>query len=104
MYANHLMNDQWRLDLSQSGGETGHKPTKHSQPWRFYWPPISQETVKIWVSSEFPEVLSWRFDRTRPFDRPWRTWTKSARAMREHDPNLTDQHLVGRLGTRTSKS
>ncbi|KAH7348497.1 hypothetical protein BKA65DRAFT_500723 [Rhexocercosporidium sp. MPI-PUGE-AT-0058] len=36
-----------------------------------------------WSRSEFPEVVSWRFDRNRPFDRSWRKWSRSARVMEE---------------------
>ncbi|KAH7348509.1 hypothetical protein BKA65DRAFT_550582 [Rhexocercosporidium sp. MPI-PUGE-AT-0058] len=53
------------------------------QPWRAYWPPTSCKTKSAWLRSEFPEVLSWRFDKTLPFDRPWRIWARSARALEE---------------------
>lgn len=55
------------------------------QPWRDFWPPKSGTELHLWLQSEYPEVLSWRFDPTRPFDRPWRTWTSSARAKRERE-------------------
>src|SRR5882762_6038228 len=58
------------------------------QPWRSYWPPKCEITMQIWLYSEFPEVLSWRFDHRQPFDRPWRTWTRSARALEERATSL----------------
>ncbi len=56
-----------------------------SQPWRKYWPPKSSGDLDLWLHSESPEVLSWRFDPSSPFDRPWRVWTKAPRAAQEQD-------------------
>jgi hypothetical protein len=45
------------------------------QPWRCFWPPaFGSDTCKK-LEGEHPDVLTWRFDITRPFDRPWRLWT-----------------------------
>jgi hypothetical protein len=44
--------------------------------------------MQTWLHSEFPEVLSWRFDHRQPFDRPWRNWTRSARALEERAVGL----------------
>jgi len=44
------------------------------RPWKAFWPPRSEESLSIWRRSEFPEVLSWRFDPCKPFDQPWRYW------------------------------
>ena len=53
------------------------------RPWQAYWPPKSKGDLHAWLCSEYPQVLSWRFDPDRPFDRPWRKWTRSARARKE---------------------
>jgi hypothetical protein len=54
------------------------------QPWRAFWPPASMnEDCGIWAKSEFPEATSWKFDSKTPFDRPWRTWTRTAIAKSE---------------------
>lgn len=59
------------------------------QPWRAYWPPRCDKTMEIWLHSEFPQVVSWRFDHHQPFDRPWRSWTRSARALQERAAGLS---------------
>jgi hypothetical protein len=53
------------------------------QPWKEFWPPDRIEDPTIWQKSEFPEVASWKFDPDRPFDRPWRQWTRTSRAKTE---------------------
>jgi hypothetical protein len=53
------------------------------QPWKAFWPPKGAGDPGVWRSSEFPEVVSWRFDANRPFDRPWRKWTRTERARKE---------------------
>lgn len=60
-------------------------PQTLRQPWRAFWPPKSGPELLNWMESEYPEVLSWQFDHTKPFDRPWRTWTRSARAKKESE-------------------
>jgi len=60
----------------QEAKDVAKEPTNAHQPWRVYWPPVCHRTRGLWHRSEFPEVLSWRFDPDKPFDRPWRTWTK----------------------------
>ncbi|KAK0127284.1 hypothetical protein ONS96_006834 [Cadophora gregata f. sp. sojae] len=57
------------------------------QPWRAHWPPKSDKAKLAWMHSEFPEVLVWMFDRTKPFDRPWREWARSGIAMKEKAGN-----------------
>jgi hypothetical protein len=47
--------------------------------------------------------LSWKFDRTQPFDRPWRAWTRSAHAMEEQAAMLMRRQPVERLGRKPSK-
>ncbi|KAE9367701.1 hypothetical protein N431DRAFT_71334 [Stipitochalara longipes BDJ] len=86
----YSMNQQsaitWYLDSEASvegASDEANETTAQHQPWRFYWPPRCEEMMQMWLHSEFPEVLSWRFDRHLPFDRPWRTWTRSARALQE---------------------
>ena len=64
----------------QSESEKG---VSRRQPWRAYWPPKSNKMKLAWSRSEFPTVLTWRFDRNQPFDRPWRIWARSANAMSE---------------------
>lgn len=64
------------------------------QPWRAYWPPKSDRIWKLWLRSEYPEVLSWRFDHKLPFDRPWRIWTRTASAQRAQAAN-TISRLAG---------
>ncbi|KAL2142847.1 hypothetical protein VTI28DRAFT_678 [Corynascus sepedonium] len=44
-------------------------------PWRCFWPPIVDSESYKRLEKEHPDVLTWRFDITRPFDRPWRLWT-----------------------------
>jgi hypothetical protein len=53
------------------------------QPWKAFWPLNGTEQPKIWRNSEFPEVLSWEFNANEPFDRPWRTWTRTTLAKEE---------------------
>lgn len=65
---------------SQSESEKG---VSIRQPWRAYWPPKSNKMKLAWSRSEFPAVLTWRFDRSQPFDRPWRIWARSTNAMSE---------------------
>lgn len=75
-----LVRAQPTLDPS-TGNLTTEQPIR--QPWKAFWPPKGADDSEIWRSSEFPEVVSWRFDANRPFDRPWRTWTRTVRARKE---------------------
>ncbi|KAH7412816.1 hypothetical protein BKA64DRAFT_702932 [Cadophora sp. MPI-SDFR-AT-0126] len=59
------------------------------QPWRAFWPPKSKRMKLAWLQSEYPEVLTWRFDPTLPFDRPWRVWARSTDAMKEKAITVT---------------
>jgi hypothetical protein len=97
----------WYLDSEPDEPETKNASTKtiHAhQPWRSYWPPRCHKMREIWLHSEFPEVLSWTFDRTQPFDRPWRAWTSSAHAMEEQAAILIRRQPVERLGGRLGKT
>ena len=53
------------------------------QPWSAFWPVKGTGEAKVWHHSEFPEVVSWQFDANRPFDRPWRKWTRTVKAKKE---------------------
>jgi hypothetical protein len=82
----------WHLDADTNvkGAEDEATETRVlRQPWRAYWPPRCDKTMEIWLHSEFPQVLSWRFDHHQPFDRPWRSWTRSARATQERAAGLS---------------
>ena len=84
----------WYLDSSLENENADDETTDltcHRQPWRSHWPPKCQKMTEMWLRSEFPEVLSWRFDRKRPFDRPWRTWNRSVRAIEEHSMGFRPQ-------------
>jgi len=59
--------------------------------------------MEAWLRSEFPEVLSWRFDRNRPFDRPWRAWTRSARTMAEQGAESLSRQPRERIWGRTGR-
>lgn len=61
------------------------------QPWKAFWPPKGAGDPEIWRGSEFPEVVSWRFDANRPFDRPWRKWTRTARARKEESVTSSEE-------------
>ncbi len=67
------------------------------RPWKAFWPPRSEETFSIWLRSEFPEVLSWRFDPDLPFDQPWREWLKSVMTQNEKEVSLK-QDLSCKIG------
>ncbi|KAK0121807.1 hypothetical protein ONS95_010090 [Cadophora gregata] len=68
------------------------------QPWRAHWPPKSDKAKLAWMHSEFPEVLVWMFDRTKPFDRPWREWARSGIAMKEKAGNVSStQHSCAQV-------
>lgn len=82
----------WHLDADTNVKATKDEVTETGvlrQPWRAYWPPRCDKTMEIWLHSEFPQVLSWRFDHHHPFDRPWRSWTRSARALQERAAGLS---------------
>lgn len=57
------------------------------QPWRLFWPQDEDRDQTLWSQSEFPEVSSWKFDPECPFERPWRTWTRTSRARAEATQN-----------------
>jgi hypothetical protein len=72
--------------------ESLNKPDNRNQPWKVFWPPVDD---KAWQDSEFPEVVSWNFDSNQPFTRPWRMWTRTARAKEENTvPSSTDLMLA----------
>ena len=96
----HSMSQQaaitWYLDSKASVEATNGDDSEgrvQYQPWRAYWPPKCEKTIQTWLHSEFPEVLSWIFDRDLPFDRPWRTWTRSDRALQEQARKMTCQPI-----------
>ncbi|KAF2110836.1 hypothetical protein BDV96DRAFT_650453 [Lophiotrema nucula] len=49
------------------------------RPWSLFWPPVPGDALHNWLKAECPGVLSWRFDPSQPFDRPWQKWTLDAR-------------------------
>jgi hypothetical protein len=53
------------------------------QPWIAFWPVKGTGEATVWHHSEFPEVISWQFNPNRPFDRPWRKWTRTVKAKKE---------------------
>ncbi|KAH8883018.1 hypothetical protein GQ53DRAFT_433381 [Thozetella sp. PMI_491] len=46
------------------------------QPWRVYWPPSPGSVLHLRFQDQFPEILSWRFAPSKPFERPWRSWLR----------------------------
>lgn len=73
------------LDLEHCSKDTEGEqtPEQYIRPWKAYWPPQCGNKLYSWLCSEYPEVLTYQFHPDRPFDRPWRTWTRSARAKQE---------------------
>lgn len=68
------------LNLDSAPRSTGHRQQNTAQqPWRQFWPPPPDSDVYEKLLKEYPEVLLWQFDVTRPFDRPWRQWTDPSR-------------------------
>jgi hypothetical protein len=49
-----------------------------AQPWRSFWPPAHGSDAYRKLEDVHPDVLTCRFDITRPFNRPWRLWTGPA--------------------------
>ncbi|EUC45996.1 hypothetical protein COCMIDRAFT_4841 [Bipolaris oryzae ATCC 44560] len=43
-----------------------------AQPWRAFWPPKAED----YTAAEKAEMpwLTWKYDPTKPTDRPWREW------------------------------
>lgn len=73
------------------------------RPWKAFWPPRSEESFNIWLRSEFPEVLSWRFDPDQPFDQPWRDWLRSI-LMKDEDGSCQRKYSWnGNQGTDETK-
>jgi|ERR1700733_8860197 hypothetical protein len=76
------------LDLEYKlGNEIEGVSSKELQrPWQSVWPPRigSAEYSSLCVTC--PEAISWRFDPSVPFDRPWRLWTRSLLAKQEQAP------------------
>lgn len=71
------------LDLDTSVRPAPQFSRELARPWKEFWPPSIESDVYEWLSLTCPEALSWRFDSSRPFHRPWRAWTRSAAAKRE---------------------
>lgn len=72
--------------------EREHSPVKDvsteeiaRRPWKAFWPPRSKGNFDSWLASEYPEVLSWRFNPDKPFDQPWRFWLRSLQIIDEED-------------------
>jgi len=94
----------WYLDSDPSVEGTEDAETRCArQPWRSFWPPKCPDVREEWLRSEFPEVLSWRFDRKLPFDRPWRIWARSARAMEEPAAGYPTRQLLERFGSKRGR-
>lgn len=77
--------------------EREHSPVKDvsteeiaRRPWKAFWPPRSRGNFDNWLSSEYPEVLSWRFDSDKPFDQPWRIWLRTIQIIDEEDGRLLE--------------
>jgi hypothetical protein len=68
------------------------------QPWKVVWPLKGTASVDLWSKSEFPEVAYWSFDSRHPFDRPWRTWTRSALARSEKSHVACEEELCEEMG------
>ena len=60
------------------------------QPWTCFWPPDFGSEAYKKLKGEHPDVLTWRFDIARPFDRPWRLWTGPAPAEGGGNPVALD--------------
>ncbi|CAN9141961.1 hypothetical protein AA0116_g8471 [Alternaria tenuissima] len=43
-----------------------------SQPWRAFWPPRAEQFSEA-EKKKMP-WLTWKYDPTKPTDRPWREW------------------------------
>ncbi|KAK0736476.1 hypothetical protein B0T21DRAFT_180925 [Apiosordaria backusii] len=64
------------VDSIQFTAEVGN--CGRTQPWKQFWPPKSGSTMLKMLKAQEPEVLTCRFDISRPFHRPWRRWTAPA--------------------------
>jgi len=108
METNNLITTEanmWYLDSDPSDEAIEDAETRcDRQPWRSFWPTKCQKVREEWLHSEFPEVLSWRFDRKLPFDRPWRIWARSARAMEEPAAGYPSRQLLERVGSKRGRT
>ena len=84
-------------NLKWTPSERGRSETR-LQPWKAFWPFTGDVNSDTWVSSEFPEVASWKFDPKRPFDRPWRMWTRTTLAKTEKCPIQLETQQVDHVG------
>jgi hypothetical protein len=64
------------------------------QPWREHWPPAPGSHLHHQLKSEFPDVISWRFDPAKPFDRPWPSWRKQAQVNEQNSETITEQPMT----------
>ncbi|KAJ4307678.1 hypothetical protein N0V84_012562 [Fusarium piperis] len=66
--------------LDSIGGSDEHGPERQAlvRPWQSYWPPEEGSELHHLLQEKVPEVLTWRFDPKKPFDRPWQAWAKQA--------------------------
>lgn len=53
------------------------------RPWKTFWPAQPGDGLYEWLCLECPDAISWQFDPSQPFDRPWQKWTRS---IRTRDP------------------
>lgn len=90
------------VDKRFEGGEV---TDKRQRPWRSFWPPHEEMKSSEWSKSEFPEISSWQFDPDRPFERPWREWTRTSRAKYEASQRTAHlshdvERAIGSIDTR----
>lgn len=65
-----LVNDTSnRSDGSDRNGKT-------VRPWTKFWPPTPGGELFEWLKQECPDALTWRFDPSDPYCRPWHNWSK----------------------------
>lgn len=76
-------NDVPFRDLPQEPGDKIVPTVTKKRPWMAHWPPRSGHNTSVWATSDSPSVLSWRYSPQQPFDRPWRSWTRTPLAKQE---------------------
>lgn len=73
-------------DLEDTGAHGNERHT--CRPWALYWPPSPGDALYSWLQVEHPDALSWRWDPSQPFDRPWQKWSQDARQSGRHSPSI----------------
>ena len=89
-----ILDTSWFLDSEpkkEASEATSASAEIIRRPWQAHWPPKSKSDLRAWLCSECPQVLLWRFDPDRPFDRPWRKWTRSACAKKDESPVIENR-------------